>query len=74
METIKISLIGDSLVRRADREYDLSAKIQDLLTPSKLEISVFAENGAVIKSIQEKQVPAALATAPDIIILCWDSK
>lgn len=74
METIKISLIGDSLIRRANNEYELSTKIQNLLPQNKLEISVFAENGAMIKSIHETQLPAALATIPDIVILCWDSK
>lgn len=72
-ESFNVALIGDSLIHRPVDDYNLLGKITNLLPSYNLNFSVYAQNGAKILDIKEKQLFTALAQKPDAILLFWDS-
>lgn len=70
---VNVALIGDSLISRAYRDFDLTGKVEALLPDYKLTFSNYAFSGARILDVKTSQIDQALETNPDIVLLFWDS-
>ena len=75
-KTLRIVLLGDSLINKPYQMHDLSGKMQNYLSqyPYKLNITNCGFNGNTIAAIKESPlIQCALPLKPHAVILFWDS-
>jgi len=69
--TLKIALIGDSLVQQPVDHNGLIQKLQNNLPHYDLTIKSFAVGASFIENIRKEQIGPALKFKPDVVLLLW---
>ena len=72
-KTVTLALVGDGLVSKACKNFNLAAKLTNSSHAYNLEVSEFATSGAKIEQIKSKILKKALARETQAIILLWNS-